>query len=330
MLNRMKTKSRLICLALSLSLAAMILFSSVSCLGQLQWHTSIQVDVLADGSATWVVQQRTTLLTQDDEAAFYQYLNVTSVDAISNHVHSMVNQASLVTGRSMRVENLEVTANVSTKGLNEEGIIQYQFDWVGFAKMTGDGNITIGDAFSGELDLLRDDALTIKYPSDYSSVFVYPPPDQVRESENTLTWFGPRNFGAGEPHGLFEGRSSGWADVIVGNATLLVAVVSAVSAGLVGYFFGSRRARSIEGSKSNVGQEQAYLSELSVEDDEERVVRLLTAAGGRMQQLAIARQCGFSKSKASEVLSVMERKGVITRKKLGRGKVVTLAEEPKT
>jgi uncharacterized membrane protein len=330
MLNGMKTESRLISLALSLSLVTMFFLSSVLCLGQLQWHISIQVEILSDGSATWVVQQRTMLVTQDDEAAFFQYLNITSVDAISSHVHSMVDQASLTTGRSMRVENLEVTANVSTQGLSSVGIIQYQFDWVGFAETTGDGEIMVGDAFSGDLDLLRDDELTIKYPSDRSSVFVYPQPDQVRESENTLTWFGPRNFGAGEPIGLFERRSSSWADLITGNTILLIAVVFAVSAGLVGYFFGLKRARLIGEPKSHVVEDQASLSELSVEDDEERVVRLLVAAGGRMQQLAIARQCGFSKSKASEVLSAMESKGMITRKKLGRGKIVTLAEKPKT
>lgn len=330
MLNRMNAKSRLIFFVPSFLLAAMILFSSVSCLGQLQWHISIQVDVFADGSATWVVQQRTTLVTQDDEATFYEYLNITSVDTISNHVHSMVDQASLATGRSMRVANLEVTANVSTQGLSNLGIFQYQFEWIGFAETTGEEEIMVGDTFSGELDLLRDDALTIKLPSGYSLIFVYPQPDQVRESENTLTWFGPRNFGAGEPHGSFERQSSSWADVITNNATLLLAAVLVVSAGLAGYFLGLKRAHLMEGSKTNAKEEQAFLSDLSVEDDEERVVKLLAASGGRMQQLAIARQCGFSKSKASEILSIMERKGLITRKKLGRGKIVTLVEEPKT
>jgi uncharacterized membrane protein len=307
----------------------MIFFAIVSCGGQLQWSTHIQIEVFADGSATWVVQQRTVLTTDYDEAAFWEYLNVTSVDEVSNTVHSMVNYASLVTGRSMRVENLEVNANVSSKGLSKEGIIQYQFDWLGFAEIEGE-KIKIGDALSGELDLLRDDVLTIKYPSGYTLIFLYPPPDETRESEETLSWFGPRNFGAGEPNALLAKKSSSWTDFFTGNITLLSVIVAAVLTGLLGYFLGMKRALMVRGLKPKVGQEQAPLSDLSVEDDEEKVIGLLVAAGGRMRQSTIAKQCGFSKSKASELLSVMERKGIVTRRKMGRGKIVALVEKRKT
>ncbi len=75
------------------------------------------------------------------------------------------------------------------------------------------------------------------------------------------------------------------------------------------------------------GHEPTTLSALSVEDDEEKIIRLLGTAGGRMHQTTITRHCGFSKSKSSELLSNMERKGVITRKKAGKGKIVTLVEK---
>ena len=44
----------------------------------------------------------------------------------------------------------------------------------------------------------------------------------------------------------------------------------------------------------------------------------------------IAKQCRFSKSKASELLSIMESDGVVTRKKMGRERIVTLVEKEKT
>ena len=61
-----------------------------------------------------------------------------------------------------------------------------------------------------------------------------------------------------------------------------------------------------------------------MEDDEEKVVNLLKAAGGSLYQSAIADQCGFSRSKASKLLALMERKRKIRREKKGREKLVTL------
>jgi uncharacterized membrane protein len=310
-------------LVISLALVPTVFLTAVRCSGQLQWRTSTEVEVFTDGSATWVVQQKTALLTQDDEAAFYQYLNITSVDQISSHFRSIVDEASLLTGRSMRVENLEVNANVSTAGLSTEGIIQYQFDWIGFAGQTGDGGIKIGDALSGAMDLSREDELTIVYPSGYSVVSVYPLPDNTEASERALTWFGPRNFGAGEPHFLLGKENSSWTDVITSNIPLLAAIATAFSTGFLGYFLGMKRASTnkLTGPNSSSLQSQ---SSFGAEDDEQKVVRLLTAAGGRMYQSAIGEQGGFSKSKASELMSAMESRGIVSRKKMGRGKLVTL------
>jgi hypothetical protein len=320
----MSLKSFLLILVLWLALASAVLLTAVRCSGQLQWRTSTRIDVFADGSATWVIEQRAVLLTDDDEAAFYEYLNISSPDQIFSYVHSMVDQASLVTGRSMRVENLaEINASVSTKGLSKEGIIRYQFDWVGFAEQTGDGGIAIGDALSGEMDLSRDDELTVVYPNEYSVVSVYPLPDSTQESERTLTWFGPRNFGAGEPQAHLEKSNSSWSDAITSNIPLLAVIAAAVSTGFFGYFLGMKRASANRFTKPNGSSSQSR-SPPTGEDDEEKVVRLLTEAGGRMYQSTITEQCGFSKSKASGLMSAMELKGVISRKKIGRGKIVTL------
>jgi hypothetical protein len=325
----MKTESFLACLLLSLPLALAIFFPTNSCEAQLQWTIYTQLEVSADGSATWVVQQRTALATEGDEAAFSQYLNITSVDQISDFVHSVVDHASLVTGRSMRVENLAVDATISNMTFPKKGVFQYQFDWLGFAEKSIEGNIRIGDALSGEMDLSGDDVVTIKYPSGFEPVFPYPSPDETRKPEGTLTWFGPRNFGAGEPSVLFERRGSGWADLIAGNALLLGLIAVAVSTGLLGYFLGAKRASAGKDLRFGLEKEQMSFSELSVADDEEKVVGLLAAAGGRLHQSIIAKQCGFSKSKSSELLSVMEEKGVVTRKKVGKRKIVTLAEKQK-
>jgi hypothetical protein len=327
-MEQMSHRSFLIILVLSFALALAVFLTTICCNGQLQWRTSTHIEVFADGSSTWVVEQRTVLLTDDDEAAFYQYLNISSVDQISSHFRSIVDQASLVTGRSMRIANLEVNANVSTKGLSTEGIIQYQFDWIGFAGQTGDSGIKIGDALSGEMDLSRDDELTIVYPSGYSAVSVYPLPDSTQPSERTLTWLGPRNFGAGEPHVILEKENSSWIDAIASDIPFLVVIAAAFLAGFFGYFLGVKRAGA-KSTKPNAGFLQSH-SSLDAEDDEEKVVRLLAAAGGRMYQSTITAQGGFSKSKTSELVSTMELKGVVSRKKMGRRKLVTLVGKLET
>jgi len=313
--------------ALSLLLALTIVFKTVPCQGQLQWSTCVQIEVFEDCSASWFVQRRTSLKTGDDEAMFYQFINATSVDELSNNVRSMVDYAGLVTGRTMRVENFELRANVSRTAFGNEGVLQYQFDWIGFAEKIEDEKIKIGDALSGELDLLPNDVLTIIYPAGYFPSFMYPSPDKAGYSERAVTWLGPRNFGMGEPAVMLEKKGSSWTDVITSNAAIFSVIVAAVFAGFVGYFFGRKRFYEDKGLKPSIGEEQKPLTLLDVEDDEEKVLRLLAAAGGRLLQSTIAKQCGFSKSKTSGLLSAMERKGVVTRKKSGRGKIVTLVKK---
>jgi hypothetical protein len=242
----------------------------------------------------------------------------------------MVNQASLVTGRSMRVDNLQIYANISTMGLRKEGIMQYQFDWIGFAGQIGDGDINVGDALSGEMDLSWNDGLTIVYPSGYSAFSVYPSPDNIQTSERTLTWLGPRNFGAGEPHLFLEQKNTAWTDAIISNLPIVGVAVAAVSSGSLCYFLGARVAKANKILKSGGSQTQSPLSALGAESDEEKVIRLLSAAGGRIHQSTIVKKCGFSKSKASELVSSMEARGIVSRKKAGRGKIVTLIQKQET
>jgi DNA-binding MarR family transcriptional regulator len=306
---------------------ALAVFSmlTVRCQGQLQWTTNISIEVRDDGSASWLVQRKTSLLTDVDEALFFEYLNTTSVDELSNNVHTMVDQASLATGRTMSVEGFEVRSTVSTTAFGEEGVLQYQFVWMGFAEKTSDDKIVVGDSLRGELDLSSNDALAVTYPVGYVPSFVYPSPDEAENSDRTLTWLGPSNFGAGEPVVLFEKGSTSLIDVLRGNAFGFFMVGVAVATGFLGYFVGKRHFSKTDRSKFGV-REQEQLSLRGFEDDEQKVVKLLQAAGGRLYQSAIVEQCAFSKSKASALLSVMEKKGVITRKKSGREKIVTLAK----
>jgi hypothetical protein len=59
--------------------------------------------------------------------------------------------------------------------------------------------------------------------------------------------------------------------------------------------------------------------------DEERVVNLLEENGGRMKQVNIVDETGWSKSKVSMLLSDMEEEGTISKLRVGRENIVSLA-----
>ena len=64
--------------------------------------------------------------------------------------------------------------------------------------------------------------------------------------------------------------------------------------------------------------------------DEEQVVALLEAGGGRMKQATIVEETEWSKSKVSMLLSDMEEVGTIEKLRLGRENVISLTEEIET
>lgn len=77
-----------------------------------------------------------------------------------------------------------------------------------------------------------------------------------------------------------------------------------------------------------LGTPQTILLQLEMANDEDKVVRLLKSAGGRLLQSSIANQLKFSKSKTSNLLKMMEAKGKIRREQKGRDKIVTLIRGP--
>ncbi|MFC6725189.1 helix-turn-helix transcriptional regulator, partial [Halobium palmae] len=58
--------------------------------------------------------------------------------------------------------------------------------------------------------------------------------------------------------------------------------------------------------------------------DEDRVVSLLRDRGGRMKQVNIVDETGWSKSKVSMLLSEMEEDGRISKLRVGRENVISL------
>lgn len=81
---------------------------------------------------------------------------------------------------------------------------------------------------------------------------------------------------------------------------------------------------SRSGGNSSVGG-RPEISEEELLSDEERVVALLEERGGRTKQIEIVNNTDWSKSKVSMLLSEMEEEGTISKLRVGRENIVSLA-----
>jgi len=282
------------------------------------YQLEYRIEVYIDGSATWIIEH--IFLKGQDEALFRQLSDPTYFsDTFVKNIKSLVNATKEKTQRmNMTLENFVMTISVS----GSYSIVKYQFRWRGFAEIENT-RIKIGDVFEVEnffTYLYGDGAVYIKYPTEYIVESVSPTPHEQDYSIPMLEWYGIEDFGIEEPKIVIKEKSaaSEFLDIISKNVILIIGLLALIGVGSVGLYHFKLR-------KKEMGPKMPeFLRILGMEDDEEKVVNLLKAAGGSLYQSAIADRCGFSRSKASKLLALMERKGKIRREKKGREKLVTL------
>ncbi|RKD94989.1 helix-turn-helix transcriptional regulator [Halopiger aswanensis] len=77
-------------------------------------------------------------------------------------------------------------------------------------------------------------------------------------------------------------------------------------------------------SAAGSGSRTDPLSDEELLTDEDRVVKLIRENGGRMKQVNIVEETGWSKSKVSMLLSDMEDEGLISKLRVGRENIISL------
>ncbi|MFP9061879.1 hypothetical protein ACLI4R_15295 [Natrialbaceae archaeon A-chndr2] len=179
----------------------------------------IYISVGEDGNATWTVESRFVLESEDDEEAFLSYADsVVEGERDGGYDESMfaqyVEQAATATDREMAIRDAgydtprvdrpdDETNETDPESFTEEsdqlvGVISYSFTWEGFA--TTDANrIYVGDAFQSPdegswfPELTGDQRLVIEIPENYA--FETAP---VATRDRTVVWDGPHTFGEDE------------------------------------------------------------------------------------------------------------------------------------
>jgi uncharacterized membrane protein len=269
------------------------------------------IHINSDGSATWILIQNVGINGSIDTWPQFQ-----------NKVTSLVEKAQNKTGREMNAENESMSISLS----GSYDVVEYSFIWWNFS-VAENAKITIGDVFWVKNffnQLYGDGEVNMTYPSGYIVETVSPQPYKRDDSRQTLIWVGTADFTNNTNIVLEkEALAPGLLDVLQQNAIIIVSLIAIVSASLVVFY--SFKYNQKRGREATTKPE--IPSALEIESDEEKIVKLIRHSGGSLYQSAITDQCGFSKAKTSQILSILESKGTVRRNKKGRQKIVTLTNE---
>jgi uncharacterized membrane protein len=323
---------------------------------------AIEADIDADGDARWTIEYRVALDSENTTEAFESLQRDIEGNTsdyrtqFATRMRSTVASAENATGREMAVENVTVEATTSPIS-GEYGIVRYSFDWVGFATVVDD-QLAAGEALAG-LFLDADTRLTFRWPEGYVVDLVEPEPD--RESENSVTWTGPREFDVGQPRVIVReaNASPPWG--------LVVGILLFGGGGAVWYFRRERTKRAetpdaaggpssaagtvpsggppptsggppeSDDAAAQVGSESAGAAASAGDgtDDtpeellspEERVLRLLEENGGRVKQKVVTEELDWSAARTSQVVGDLREAGEVESFRLGRENVLKFPDD---
>ncbi|ADB61389.1 Uncharacterized membrane-associated protein/domain-like protein [Haloterrigena turkmenica DSM 5511] len=264
------------------------------------------------------------------------------------------------TDREMAATNFRRSARVEEQLGTTHGIVEMSFTWEGFARVDG-GTVTVGDVFE-DLYIADDQVIEVEAGDGLTFDRVDPEADaqyagNSLENADTVRWSGEQQFLDGQPRAVFvrdgvaEGSAVTWQLAAAGLLALAV-VVGAVwyhrrrtddddgptpdavaepddseaSAPAAAAATAATTERDVDDgpSEREAQSEPNPLTDEELLTDEDRVVKLIRENGGRMKQVNIVEETGWSKSKVSMLLSDMEEDGTISKLRVGRENIISL------
>jgi len=326
----------------------------------------LSVDLREDGSAAWSLAFWRVLDDDDSRTAFESLQGDIESDPqnytaeFATRMKTTADATSNATDREMTVDN--VTVDTEQQSLAREyGVVRYSFEWEGFARTDGE-ELYAGDAIER---LYLDDGtrLLISWPEGYELQSVAPDPDDRRET--AVLWQGSNTeFIADEPRvvvapsglglGAIAGLLAGFA-LLTGVAGWLLRRRSADAqpaeerdetpdtppATADSVVDESQTDLDPDSEQSTAGNDPSTEEDSSKKDDDEtdsqpdplllsndeQVMQLLEANGGRMKQQTIVEELDWTDAKTSKVVSGMREEGTIESFRIGRENVLTTPED---
>lgn len=304
-----KPRSIAVCCAICLMAIMFLSLYQGSC----QTYVVYSVQINNDGSALWIVTSFS-----DTNGT------VDTVSGFQNKVSNLVDSASNVTHREMAFDEISIQVNVTS---SQSKTTEYSFLWENFSINQGD-QIVFGDVFQAPnffSQLYGDGALQISYPATFNLTSVTPEPYQNNLLAKTIAW-GSQDLVEGKPNVVLTNSPSITTDQNQWQLYAIIGIVVAfgVSSSVVGFYL-FRRRKAAQKAATAIPMKSPQL-----ETEEGKILKLLQSSGGSLRQSAIVEQSRFSKAKTSQLLAVLEEKGIITRDKNGSHKIVTLTERVKS
>ncbi len=308
MKTKVNTRRLAICSALFLMMLFLVSLYQADCQNYVAY--SIQINI--DGSALWKITSFSDVNASVDTFSSFQ-----------EKVTTLIASSASVTHRDMTVD--EVSLQINTTISSHSKTTEYLFLWQNFSNVQGN-QIVFGDVFRANdffNQLYGDDALRISYPLTFSVKSVTPAPYQRDDSAKTLDWARTQDLVNAETNIILSRAMSNDNSSQNEWQLYIIIVVVGATLGLVSFYL--LKQRKIKQAKTIVVSKES----VELETEEGKILKLLQSVGGSMRQSAIVEQCRFSKAKTSQLLTVLEKNGNITRYKKGRDKIVNLTERVK-
>jgi uncharacterized membrane protein len=284
-----------------------------------------KIEINLDNSATWTITQ-----VQDINGT------IDSWDGFQHKIVILIDEAAIQTQRQMLPagDSFQMASRISQD--TQSKTTEYQFTWINFST-TNDDQIFFGDAFKVPnffSKLYGEGNIQIYYPKTCVIYSISPEPNQQDSTTNIISWIRTQDFINGRPTiTLIAGTISPTPSQITNNNfnqiyLLSGIVIATIIIILVSSFFLIRNRKA----KIKAAQPLApiYKKSFPLESEEEKILKVLRTNQGTAFQSLITEQCKFSKAKTSQLLTALERKGIVRRYKKGRDKIVILADKGKS
>jgi len=325
-------------------------------------ETQFRITVFENGDARWTVEYRQRITDEaeiEDFRQFAERFNTQETETFTNFQRRsdrLTQDGSEVTDRQMNATNFGRNARYSE--ISRNGIIEMSFRWVGFAEQRSN-QLIVSDVFDGGFVILADQRLRIERGENLSFDSVSPEPEQVDSTAGSnpgewVEWSGYREFEGGEIDVRFsssdvtatdpnsDSDDDNADDGNTGNdesemmLPIMLLLLVLLGAGGTAVWYTMSRSSGESPAPESTSQADAGVTGADESSetgqllsDEDRVLRLLEENGGRMRQVSIVEETEWSKSKVSMLLSEMEDEGAISKLRVGRENIISLAgEEP--
>lgn len=281
------------------------------------------------------------------------------VDRFERRMQATARNAERSTGRAMSVENVTLRVFREPQGF---GVVEYSFEWHGFAATTDD-HLVIGPALGG-LHLGNQTRLLISWPGNYEALEIAGTVTERRD--RSAVWVGPTTFDRSGPRVVLERKDEPFVRFFEGSVPLSGAAVFVLIGGVVVWGWLRRRNGSgrwtpfhavrsgsdggtddPDGSRADTAggtagadeDASAAANELSDEatsagpapppelmSNREALLTELRRRGGRAKQKEVVRALDWSDAKGSRVVSDLREEGTLESFRLGNENVLVLQD----